>query len=81
MVVVRATDVLWRVTGDRVLVRRVAPAGESDASDLLGAAALVWAAADRPMTVADVVVETGLDNDAVQDAITELLDTGWIVRR
>jgi hypothetical protein len=50
----RATDVVWRLAADRVIVRRVGTA-DGAMTELHGGAALVWVALDEPGTTADVV--------------------------
>lgn len=51
----RASDVVWRLGPDRVLVRRVGAIGHDAAADLLGDAALVWIALDEPGTTSAII--------------------------
>jgi hypothetical protein len=70
---------VWRLARDRVLLRRVGDHSGSAAIDLLGAAAVVWVAAEEPLTPDELVTESELSTDAVAESI-ELLVTGhWLV--
>lgn len=73
---VRTPDVVWRVTTDRVIVLRV---GDRDAADLTGGAALVWVAAETPISPREIGLDTGLDEGVVDAAIESLLEHGWLV--
>lgn len=68
----RASDVLWRLGGDRVVARRIG--GES--VDLLGPTALVWMALDSPRASTELrheLAEFGLGPEVIEVAIDELL--------
>jgi len=67
--------VVWRLTGDRVLVRHV---GRGLAADLVGAAALVWIAAEHAATADELAVELGLDRSTVVEAVEMLDEAGWV---
>ncbi len=82
----RAPGVVWRLAGDRVLVRRAFAAGAEvdDAADLLGAAAMAWVALDEARRADEVAAEVastvgpmaGLD---VARALDELVAQGFVV--
>ncbi len=72
----RRPDVVWRLGPDRVLVRRIGEEG----LDLMGAAALVWIALDRPQPIAaleDELRASAGDVD-VASAVSELVSAGVI---
>jgi hypothetical protein len=48
----------------------------ADASELTGAAALVWQALEHPCTLADL--EAVADGAPVEEALTPLLDAGMV---
>ncbi len=75
----RESDVVWRVASDRVLVRRVdaSAAGDQDA-ELIGSAALTWAAADEASTASELSTATGLETAHVVAALTELIEAHWM---
>ena len=58
----RASDVLWRLAHDRVLVRRIG----HDGRDLVGLAAMIWLALDEPRTLHDLEEQLG---DVVDEPI------------
>ena len=76
---VRADDLVWRLARDRVLVRRVGVHGDTAAIDLLGAAAVVWVAAEEPLTPDALAAETELSGDAIAESIELLVDGRWLV--
>ena len=71
----RSTDIVWRATRDRVLVRRVQGA---DGAELVGLAALVWVAADTPSTVAGLASELDADETSIAEAVSMLTSAGWL---
>jgi hypothetical protein len=73
--IARGEGLVWRLANDRVVVRRV---GASDAVELFGAAALVWAALDEPRSVADLAGDLDLDAAGVEDAIGVLVERGVV---
>lgn len=77
--VVRAPRTLFRVTAERVVVRRVG--GES--AELTGAAALAWVAADEPATLDELAARIAeLDLQplfGLADAVRTLVDGGLLV--
>ena len=75
---VRADDLVWRLARDRVLVRRVGDHGDTAAIDLLGAAAVVWVAAEQPLTPDELAVETELTTDTVAESIALLTAGRWL---
>jgi hypothetical protein len=77
---VRADDLVWRLARDRVLVRHVGDHGETAAVDLLGAAAVVWVAAEVPLTPDELSVDTELATETLNEAIDLLVTGGWLVR-
>ena len=76
---VRADDLVWRLARDRVLVRRVGDHGDAAAVDLLGAAAVVWVAAEAPSTLEELAVDTELEVSTVTDTIDLLVTGGCLV--
>ena len=76
---VRAADLVWRLARDRVLVRRVGDHSDSAAIDLLGAAAVVWVAAEDPLTADELAAETELGADTIAESIELLVDGRWLV--
>ena len=72
----RRPDVVWRLGPDRVLVRRI---GE-DGLDLMGAAALVWIALDRPQPIETLEAElrASAGEVDVESAVSELVSAGVI---
>jgi hypothetical protein len=74
----RADDLVWRLARDRVLVRRVGDYGDTAAVDLLGAAAVVWVAAEEPLTPAELAAETELDVETVADSVALLVEGRWL---
>jgi hypothetical protein len=75
----RADDLVWRLARDRVLLRRVGDHGETAAVDLLGAAAVVWVAAEEPLSPDELAVDTELDVETVTDTIDLLVTGRWLV--
>ena len=75
---VRSPDLVWRLAHDRVLVRRVGDHDAAAATDLLGAAALVWVAAEYPLTATEIAIDTALDADAVAASISLLVAGRWM---
>jgi hypothetical protein len=88
----RTTGVASRVLDDRVLVQRVDGAigrrgdDTSDSADLIGGAALVWAAADSPATVDEIShrlyeslhAQPPPTRSRIVEAVTLLRDAGWL---
>ena len=74
----RSEDLVWRLAPDRVLVRRVGDHGDTAAVDLLGAAAVVWVAAEEPLTTEQLAAETELDAATVADSIALLVQGHWL---
>ena len=74
----RAPDLVWRLTTDRVLVRRVGDRTEHAAGELLGGAALVWVAAEEWCTIDEIASDTELPVDVAQEAADLLLAANWI---
>jgi hypothetical protein len=74
----RADDLVWRLARDRVLVRRVGDHGDTAASDLIGAAAVVWVAAEEPLTLEELATETELDSATLTDSIALLVEGRWL---
>jgi hypothetical protein len=66
----RATGLVWRRAADRVLVRRVGDHSDRAASELTGAAALVWLALETPLPRAPLRAE--LAASGAEDPDTEL---------
>lgn len=61
-----------------MLVRRVAA---GDASELLGVAGVVWAVADRPLTLEAMAAEVPeTDRRQLGELVDELVAAGWLVR-
>jgi hypothetical protein len=79
----RAPGVVWRLAGDRVLLRRVRAAGSpDDAADLFGVAAMVWVALDEPRAADEVAAEVTSAVGAVpplDEALAELVAQGFVV--
>lgn len=68
----RATDVLWRLGGDRVVARRIG----GDGIDLLGPTALVWIALDSPRAsneLCDDLAEFDIGTEMIEVALQQLL--------
>lgn len=76
---VQAPDLVWRVTSDRVLLRRVGDHTEHAAADVVGAGALVWLAADQPATIDELADELDLTVEMVVDAVDQLVAARWMV--
>ena len=75
---VRADDLVWRLARDRVLVRRVGDHSDAAAIDLLGAAAVVWVAAEEPLTSDELAAETELSPATIADSIELLVGGRWM---
>jgi hypothetical protein len=74
----RCDDLVWRLARDRILLRRVGDHGDTAAVDLLGAAAVVWVAAEEPLTPEQLAAETELDAATVDDSIALLVEGRWL---
>ncbi len=69
---------MWRLAPDRVIVRKITdPAG--NAADLFGPAALIWVAAEEPISAAQLVADTGTPSAVAAQTITILIDGGWLI--
>lgn len=74
----RRPDVVWRIGVQRVLLRCVRADGPPP-SELGGLAAAVWVALDEPRPVADVAAELEVTVEQTVEAITMLVDAGWLL--
>ena len=84
----RAPDLLWRLGDDCVLVQRVfagdagPPPHRDDptnaSAQLVGAAAIVWIAADAPRSAPAIAAEVGIDIDEVNASIRSLVEHRWL---
>ena len=76
----RASDLVWRLGPDRVLVHRVGDVSDAmqRSAELVGGAALVWIACELPLTRTDIERETGATADVVRDAIELLVEAAWL---
>ena len=75
----RCRDVLWRMGGDRVVVRRLC----ADGLDLIGAAAMLWAALDQPRSLQDLCAELdefAVTPDVVATTLNDLISQGLVER-
>jgi hypothetical protein len=77
--ITRAGGVVWRVAADRVLVRWVGGRGDGASSELLGAAAVVWAALDEPRTSGTLAASLDADEATIGAAVDALSTAGLIV--
>lgn len=78
----RAPGVVWRLAGDRVLVRRAGSGAVDAAADLLGAAAMVWVALDEPRRADEVaaeVAEVMAATPPLDEALAALVAEGFVV--
>lgn len=76
--IARAEGVVWRVASDRVLVRRAGIRGPAAARELLGAAAVVFAALDGPASVPELAASLRVDEPAVRMAVDALREAGLV---
>ena len=84
----RAPDLLWRLGDHCVLLQRVstgAPGSPTPSDDLtiesaqlVGAAAVVWIAAEAPSGAIDIATEVGIDIDEVNATIRSLIEHRWL---
>mgnify|MGYP001826886051 CR=1 FL=1 len=58
-----------------MLVRRV---DTGEAAELIGLAAIVWIAADEPITASVLSADVAADEAAVAAAVSMLAEAGWI---
>jgi hypothetical protein len=77
--IARADGVVWRIAGDRVLVRWVGTRGEGAARELLGTTALAWATLDQPHTSPQLAAALEVDEASIGDAVGALLEAGLVV--
>lgn len=81
----RVHDALWRLAGDRVIVRHVSPSNDDSGSDFTGLAAMIWVALDEPGSAALIesrILDAGLDCSAteIEAVIGQLVEAGWVRR-
>ena len=72
--------VIARTRDDLTLLDLRSVDADDDAADLLGAAALVWIAAEHSSTVQSLADETELDPAQVADTLNALLVGEWVVQ-
>jgi hypothetical protein len=64
----RVPGFVWRLAGDRVLVRSVGARGDHAITELTGDVMLVWVALDEPGTAAEVAARLGAPTQSDVDA-------------